>query len=171
MESAILQPIFFARGTGNPQAGKLGWNRMRGPDVYKRQEDTYSPLEKQYLMMKMVLKYYDEAGAALQKGADIEKAVSYTHLDVYKRQRKFWSCCSGAASSRLTSGSSRTRSLRKPLRRRPAPYLQKMRRQQPKRCACCRNMRLKRIPCSLPWRASRWKRWRLTTPFTRSAMP
>ena len=24
--------------------------------------------------------------------------------------------------------------------------------------ACFRNMRLKRIPCSLPWRASRWKR-------------
>ena len=39
-------------------------------------EDTYSPLEKQYLMMKMVLKYYDEAGAALQKGADIEKVAT-----------------------------------------------------------------------------------------------
>ena len=39
-------------------------------------EDTYSPLEKQYLMMKMVLKYYDEASAALQKGADIEKVAT-----------------------------------------------------------------------------------------------
>ena len=39
-------------------------------------EDTYSPLEKQYLMMKMVLKYYDEAGAALQKGADIDKVAT-----------------------------------------------------------------------------------------------
>ena len=28
------------------------------------EEDTYSPLEKQYLMMKMVLKYYDESAAA-----------------------------------------------------------------------------------------------------------
>ena len=40
------------------------------------EEDTYSPLEKQYLMMKMVLKYYDESAAALQKGADIEKVAA-----------------------------------------------------------------------------------------------
>ena len=40
------------------------------------EEDTYSPLEKQYLMMKMVLKYYDESAAARQKGADIEKVAA-----------------------------------------------------------------------------------------------
>jgi V/A-type H+-transporting ATPase subunit A len=37
--------------------------------------DTYTPLEKQYLLIKLVLHYYDEAAAALDKGADIEKLV------------------------------------------------------------------------------------------------
>ena len=37
--------------------------------------DTYTSLEKQYRMMKLVLAYYDEAGAALSKGADIEDLV------------------------------------------------------------------------------------------------
>ncbi len=38
--------------------------------------DTYTPLEKQYLLIKLVLYYYDEAVAALNKGADIEKLVA-----------------------------------------------------------------------------------------------
>ncbi len=37
--------------------------------------DTYTPLEKQYLMMKLVLAYYDESAVALEEGADIEKLV------------------------------------------------------------------------------------------------
>ena len=40
------------------------------------EEDTYSPLEKQYLMMKMVLKYNDESAAAQQKGAHNEKVAA-----------------------------------------------------------------------------------------------
>ena len=35
--------------------------------------DTYSPLEKQFKMMNLVLEYYDTASKALKKGADIEK--------------------------------------------------------------------------------------------------
>ena len=38
--------------------------------------DTYTPLEKQYLMMKLVLRFYDGSLDALKKGADIEKLVS-----------------------------------------------------------------------------------------------
>ncbi|HHU48954.1 MAG: V-type ATP synthase subunit A [Caldicoprobacterales bacterium] len=38
--------------------------------------DTYTPLEKQYLLIRLVLHYYDEAAAALDKGADIEKLVT-----------------------------------------------------------------------------------------------
>ena len=38
--------------------------------------DTYTPLAKQYLLIKLVLNYYDEAAAALEKGADIEKLVT-----------------------------------------------------------------------------------------------
>jgi V/A-type H+-transporting ATPase subunit A len=37
--------------------------------------DTYTPLEKQYLMIKLVLSYYDAAVTALDKGADIERLV------------------------------------------------------------------------------------------------
>jgi len=37
--------------------------------------DTYTPLEKQYLMMKLVLAYYDNAAMALQKGVDVESLV------------------------------------------------------------------------------------------------
>jgi len=37
--------------------------------------DTYTSLEKQYRMMQLVLAYYDEAAAALSKGADIEALV------------------------------------------------------------------------------------------------
>ena len=35
--------------------------------------DTYTPLKKQYLMMKLILKFYDLAKDALEKGADIEE--------------------------------------------------------------------------------------------------
>lgn len=38
--------------------------------------DTYSSLRKQYLMMKLVLRFYDGSLDALKKGADIEKFVS-----------------------------------------------------------------------------------------------
>lgn len=38
--------------------------------------DTYSSLRKQYLMMKLVLRFYDGSIDALKKGADIEKLVS-----------------------------------------------------------------------------------------------
>jgi len=37
--------------------------------------DTYTSVEKQYLMMKLILKYYDQAAEALSKGADIEALV------------------------------------------------------------------------------------------------
>ncbi len=37
--------------------------------------DTYTPLEKQYLMMKLVLAYYKESAQALEAGADIEDLV------------------------------------------------------------------------------------------------
>ena len=37
--------------------------------------DTYTPLEKQYLMMNLVLDYYDHAVAALEKGVDVEALV------------------------------------------------------------------------------------------------
>ena len=40
--------------------------------------DTYTSLEKQYRMMKLVLAYYDEASAAMAKGADIEALVDMT---------------------------------------------------------------------------------------------
>ena len=38
--------------------------------------DTYSSLRKQYLMMKLVLRFYDGSLDALKKGADIEELVS-----------------------------------------------------------------------------------------------
>lgn len=38
--------------------------------------DTYSQLDKQYLMMKLILAYYDEALEALNKGANIEDLVN-----------------------------------------------------------------------------------------------
>lgn len=38
--------------------------------------DTYSSLRKQYLMMKLILRFYDGSLDALKKGADIEKLVS-----------------------------------------------------------------------------------------------
>ncbi len=38
--------------------------------------DTYTSLEKQHLMMKLILKYYDEAVSVLEKGGDIEKISS-----------------------------------------------------------------------------------------------
>ena len=37
--------------------------------------DAYSPLEKQYLMMKLVLDYYDSARAALEKGVSVDELV------------------------------------------------------------------------------------------------
>ena len=48
--------------------------------------DTYSPLEKQYLMMKLMLDYYDAAAGALQKGAGIEGLVA---LPVRERIGRF----------------------------------------------------------------------------------
>ena len=38
--------------------------------------DTYTSLEKQLLMMRLILKYYDEAVIVLDKGGDIEKIAS-----------------------------------------------------------------------------------------------
>ncbi len=38
--------------------------------------DTYTPLDKQYLMMKLILAYYDEASDALDKGASIDALVN-----------------------------------------------------------------------------------------------
>ena len=48
--------------------------------------DTYSPLEKQYLMMKLMLDYYNAAAGALQKGAGIEGLVA---LPVRERIGRF----------------------------------------------------------------------------------
>ena len=39
-------------------------------------EDTYTSLTKQYLMMSAILQFYDKALAALKAGADIEKLVT-----------------------------------------------------------------------------------------------
>ena len=38
--------------------------------------DTYTSLRKQFIMMSLILQYYDEALKALDQGADIEKLVS-----------------------------------------------------------------------------------------------
>ena len=38
--------------------------------------DTYTPLEKQYLMMRLVLAYYDQCADALEKGVGIEDLVN-----------------------------------------------------------------------------------------------
>ncbi len=38
--------------------------------------DTYTPLEKQFMMMGLILAYYDKAVEALEKGADIEDIVN-----------------------------------------------------------------------------------------------
>ncbi len=38
--------------------------------------DTYTPLEKQYLMMKLVLAYYDNCVVALEKGVNVEALVN-----------------------------------------------------------------------------------------------
>ena len=43
--------------------------------------DTYSSLRKQYLMMKLVLRFYDGSLDALKKGADIEKLVSIPSIE------------------------------------------------------------------------------------------
>ena len=48
--------------------------------------DTYTSLEKQYLMMKLVLEYFDLASEALEKGAEIDKLAS---LDVRERIGRF----------------------------------------------------------------------------------
>ncbi len=48
--------------------------------------DTYTPLEKQYLMMKLVLAYYDECSKGLEQGADIEDLVN---LDVREQIGRF----------------------------------------------------------------------------------
>ena len=37
--------------------------------------DTYTSLEKQYLMMKLVIGYYNEGAKALENGADIKKLI------------------------------------------------------------------------------------------------
>ena len=38
-------------------------------------EDTYTSLHKQYMLMRLILQFYDICGEALQKGADINKLV------------------------------------------------------------------------------------------------
>ena len=38
--------------------------------------DTYTPLKKQYLMMSLVMEYFDAATAALKSGVEIEKLIS-----------------------------------------------------------------------------------------------
>ena len=48
--------------------------------------DTYTELDKQFLMMQLILAYYDEALAALEKGASIETLVN---LDVRERIGRF----------------------------------------------------------------------------------
>jgi V/A-type H+-transporting ATPase subunit A len=48
--------------------------------------DTFTPLEKQHLMMQLVLDYYDKAVSALEKGADINDLVS---LPVRERIGRF----------------------------------------------------------------------------------
>ena len=48
--------------------------------------DTYTPLEKQYLMMKLVLEYYEACTAALEAGADVEDLV---RLEVRERIGRF----------------------------------------------------------------------------------
>ncbi len=48
--------------------------------------DTYTPLEKQYLMMKLVLEYYEACMAALDKGTDVEALV---RLEVRERIGRF----------------------------------------------------------------------------------
>ena len=61
--------------------------------------DTYTSLEKQYLMMKLVLEYYDLANEALEKGAEIDKLAAlpvrerigrfkYIHQDKIKEEFK-----------------------------------------------------------------------------------
>ena len=48
--------------------------------------DTYTPLEKQYLLMKLVLAYYNESTKALSRGADVEDLV---RLPVRERIGRF----------------------------------------------------------------------------------
>ena len=48
--------------------------------------DTYTELDKQFLMMQLILAFYDEALAALEKGASIETLVN---LDVRERIGRF----------------------------------------------------------------------------------
>lgn len=59
--------------------------------------DTYTTLEKQYMMMKLILKYYDECNDALAKGGNIEVLVAlpvreqigrfkYVHKDDIKNE-------------------------------------------------------------------------------------
>ncbi len=55
--------------------------------------DTYTPLRKQYLMMKLVLAYYDEGKKALEQGASIRGLVS---LPVRERIGRFKYTQSGA---------------------------------------------------------------------------
>ena len=48
--------------------------------------DTYTPLEKQYLLMKLVLAYYNDSVKALERGADVEQLVK---LPVRERIGRF----------------------------------------------------------------------------------
>ncbi len=48
--------------------------------------DTYTSLEKQYLMMKLVLKFYEEGVAALEKGADVNGLIK---MEVRERIGRF----------------------------------------------------------------------------------
>ena len=40
------------------------------------EEDTYTSLHKQYMLMKLVMSFYDLCGEALEKGADINKLIA-----------------------------------------------------------------------------------------------
>ena len=48
--------------------------------------DTYTSLEKQYLMMKLVLKFYEEGVEALNKGADVNGLIK---MEVRERIGRF----------------------------------------------------------------------------------
>ena len=49
--------------------------------------DTYTALDKQFLLMKLILAFYDEALAALEQGADINKLISLSVLEKIGRYK------------------------------------------------------------------------------------
>ncbi len=48
--------------------------------------DTYTPLKKQYLMMKLILRFYESAKSAIESGADIEEI---SNMDVKEKIGRF----------------------------------------------------------------------------------